>query len=85
MDGVKQYGFQILPLPPFSPDYVPTDYYLFPKLTIHLHGKWYSDDNEMDAEQVWSDSQKSDQYMNAICALVMRWIKCIDLQGNYVE
>ena len=35
--AATEYGFEILPHPPYSPDMAPSVVYLFPKLKSHLH------------------------------------------------
>ena len=37
MTAATEYGFEILPHPPYSPDMAPSVVYLFPKLKSHLH------------------------------------------------
>ena len=41
MTAATEYGFKILPHPPYSPDMAPSDFYLFPKLKSHLRGTQY--------------------------------------------
>ena len=38
MTAVTEYGFEILPHPPYLPDIALSDFYLFPKLKSHLRG-----------------------------------------------
>ena len=38
MTAATECGFEILPHPPYSPDMAPPDFYLFPKLKLHLYG-----------------------------------------------
>ena len=41
MTAETEYGFEILPHPPYSPDMAPSDFSLFPKLKSHLRGMQY--------------------------------------------
>jgi len=40
-----EYGYKLLPHPPYSPYLAPSDFYLFPLLKEHLHGRQYASDN----------------------------------------
>ena len=41
MTDATEYGFEILPNPPYSPDMDSSDFYLFPKLKYHSRGTQY--------------------------------------------
>ena len=41
MNAVTEWGFEILPHPPYSPYMAPSDFCLFPKLKSHIHGTHY--------------------------------------------
>jgi histone-lysine N-methyltransferase SETMAR len=41
---IDEYGFVKMEHPPYSPDFAPSDYYLFPKLKGHLRGLRFSSD-----------------------------------------
>jgi histone-lysine N-methyltransferase SETMAR len=54
-------GFQYLDHPPYSPDLVPLDYYLFPGLKKQLTGRHFSSDAEFTAAaEAWLDGQASE-------------------------
>jgi len=42
-----EYGYELLPHPPYSPDLAPSDFYLFPLLKEHLRGRQYASDNDI--------------------------------------
>jgi len=44
MSAAVDCGYILLPHPPNSPDLAPSDFYLFPMLKDHLHGKQFSTD-----------------------------------------
>ena len=44
---VKDIGFEQLSHPPYSPDLVPSNFYLFRHLKKHLHGTRFFDDDEL--------------------------------------
>ena len=47
MAKVHELGFKFLPHPPYSPDLVPSDLFLFPILKVWLGGKRFSPDEEV--------------------------------------
>jgi histone-lysine N-methyltransferase SETMAR len=72
--------------PPYSPDLVPPDFCLFPKLKLLLAGQRFSSNQEVIAavEGYFADLTKT-FYTDGIMALEHRWNKCISLKGDYVE
>ena len=82
----KRYGWEVLPHPPHSPDLAPSDYHLFGPLKRHLSGKRFSTDDDVVTEvQGWFKSLDAKFYEEGIRALVHRWEKCVNLDGDYVE
>lgn len=83
MAKLNELRYDLLPHPPYSPDLAPSDYYLFPNLKRWLQGKrFYSNEFETDA---YFESFDIDYYKKGIEMLEDRWMKCISLEGNYVE
>lgn len=85
-DLLKQFGWTVMPHPPYSPDLAPSDYHLFPNLKEHLGGQRFSTDDEVKEEVT--------RYLNGLAAnffdmgiqkLVQRLQKCLDRNGDYVE
>ena len=71
--------------PPYSPDLAPSDFYLFLKMTEHLAGKRFTDDEDLQHAVVdWLNSQAAVWYEEGISKLVSR-DKCLTGQGDYVE
>ena len=71
---------------PYSPDLAPSDYYLFPKLKRWLQGKRFTSNEEVIAEtEVYFEGLDVSYYRKGIEMLENRYIKCIALEGNYVE
>lgn len=82
---VMEFGWEILPHPPYSPDIAPSDYYLFKSLEHFLRGKEFKDKNEIQTSL--SDfflSKPKQLYQNGIESLVKRWHEVIENDGNYV-
>jgi histone-lysine N-methyltransferase SETMAR len=48
---LKQFGWTVMPHPPYSPDLAPSDYHLFPYLKEHLGGQRFSTDDEVKEER----------------------------------
>ena len=47
MAAVHDCGFELVDLPPYSPDLAPSDYFRFPNMKKHLAGKQYRTDYEV--------------------------------------
>jgi len=79
-------GYKLLPHPPYSPDLAPSDFYLFPLLKEHLRGGRYeSDDDVIQSVEDFLYEQDELFYQTGIQKLQKRWIKCIEVHGDYVE
>jgi len=79
-------GFQCLDQPPFSPDLVPSDYHLFPRLKKQLKGRQFSSDAEVvAAAETWLDGQSSEFFFSDLQKLELRAKKFTELRGEYVE
>ncbi|CAK9816407.1 Histone-lysine N-methyltransferase SETMAR [Anthophora quadrimaculata] len=50
VDLLQQFGWDIITHPPYSPDLVPNDYHLFPKLKENLTGMRFNNDDEVKDE-----------------------------------
>ena len=86
MDAVREYGYELLPHPPYSPDLAPSDFHLFPRLKKHLRGRRFDDDGELTAAvEGWLGDQDVDFYRSGINDWKTRWDKCVELEGDYVE
>jgi hypothetical protein len=72
--------------PPYSPDFAPPDFFLFPKLKLFFIGQRFSSNEEAIAaiEKYFGDLTKN-HYRDGIMALEHRWNKCISLKEDYVE
>ena len=83
---LAEHGIVQVQQPPHSPDLAPCDFFLFPKLKIHLKGKRFEDVEDIKRNttaQLFTISREEfrrcfDQWKN-------RWIKCVDSQGDYFE
>jgi histone-lysine N-methyltransferase SETMAR len=78
--------YELLEHPSYSPDLVPSDFFLFPKLKLFLAGQRFSSNQEAIAavEGYYADLTKN-HYRDRIMVQEHCWNKCINLKGDYVE
>jgi hypothetical protein len=86
MRKLRDLHYELLEYPPYSPDFAPSDFYLFPKLKLFLAGQCFSLNQEGIAalEGYFADLTKN-HYRDGIMVLEHRWNKCFSLKGDYVE
>ena len=61
--AIRECKFEQLKHPPYSPDLVPSDYYLFRNLKCHLRGTRFRDDGELKAAtEAWFGDQTDNFY-----------------------
>lgn len=79
-------GYELLPHPPYSPDQAPSDYYLFPNLKRWLCGKrFYSNEELEDETNAYFAGLSKEYYSKGINKLENHYIRCIELEGEYIE
>ena len=76
---VANCSFELLPHPSYSPDLALFDIFLFPKLKSYLRGCYFGNN---DVDEFWGDM---DANCNWTVTFEHRWIKCIDVKGDYIE
>ena len=70
--------------PPYSPDLLPIDYHFLKHFDNFLTGRIFA--NQVQAKTAFVDfSQASNFYDDGINRLVLRWIKCTDLNSAYFD
>lgn len=85
-DLIASFGWEQFDHPPYSPDLAPSDYHLFLYLKKHLGGQRHDDDDDVKtAVQQWLSNQAADFYEDGLQKLVLRYDKCLNIGGNYVE
>jgi hypothetical protein len=86
MEKLRDLHYELLQHPPHSPDLVPSDFCLFPKLKLFLAGQLFSLNQEAIAavEGYFADLTKN-HYRDGIMALEHHWNKCVSLKGDYVK
>jgi histone-lysine N-methyltransferase SETMAR len=86
MGKFRDLHYELLQHLPYSPDLVPSDFYLFPKLKLFLAGRHFSSNQEVIAavERYFADLTKN-HCRDEIKALEHHWNKCTSLKKDYVE
>ena len=78
--------YELIPHPAYSPDLVPSEFFLFPNLKKDIRGYFSRSDEEvvMAAEE-WVNGKDPDFFSSGLMALEHRWSKCITQEGNSTE
>ena len=85
-DYLNENKVRILPHPPYSPDLVPCDFFLFPKIKKELGGKSFNSiESLVRAVQAITDNITSDEYQNSFQEWQRQLKLCIDVNGEYFE
>jgi histone-lysine N-methyltransferase SETMAR len=72
--------------PPYSPDLSPCDYHMFGLLKGALGGQHFDSDEQVENfVRKWLQTRPASFYDAGIKKLPIRWQKCIEKGGNYVE
>ncbi|UYV66314.1 hypothetical protein LAZ67_4001298 [Cordylochernes scorpioides] len=83
---LENFKWKIFTHPTYSPDLAPSDFHLFPALKLHLEGKHFANDDEVQAEaNHWLRRQDTVWYNSGIKKLLQRYQKCLNRNGDYVE
>ena len=75
-----------IPHPAYSPDLVPSDFFIFLNLKKDIRGCHFQSDEEVvTALTEWVNGKDPDFFSSGLMALEHRWSKCITLEGHYIE
>lgn len=78
------FGWTVMPHPPYSPDLAPSDYRLFPKFKEHLSGQRFRSDDEVKEEvKRFLDGLAAEFYDIGKLKLEHRLQKCVEKYGDY--
>lgn len=78
--------FKLLPHPLYSSDLSMSDYHLFPHMKRQLHGRVFTDDDEMKpAVMEVLEGFSTDLFGEGLEALAKPSQKCVSVTGDYVE
>ena len=79
-------GIKTVPQPPYRPDLVPCDFWLFPKLKENLRGCGYETIDEMkEAVTKVIETLTQEDFHGAFQKLLEQYNKCIAAGGDYFE
>ncbi|KAG6794851.1 transposase [Apis mellifera caucasica] len=71
-----EFGWDVLPHPPYSPDLAPSDYFLFRSLQNSLNGKNFNNDDDIKLYLIHFFANKNQKfYERRIMMLPKRWQK----------
>ena len=83
---IEELQFERIPHSLYSPDLAPSDFHVFGPLKDALSGMQFRDDDEVQSVvHEWLCACPKDFFSRGIYALVKRWCKCIELEGEYVQ
>jgi transposase len=86
IDALETPKFEVLSHSPYSPDLAPSDFHFFPQLKRDLKGTHFTSDDEVkQAVTSWIKQRTPEFFIDGMHKLVLRWEKCIERQGDYVE
>jgi len=78
-------GYDLLPHPPYSPDFAQCDFFLFPNLKKSLAEQKFASNKEVvDATEAYFAGLEKTYFSDGLKKLEYRWVKCIELKGDYV-
>ncbi|GBM80452.1 hypothetical protein AVEN_57290-1 [Araneus ventricosus] len=69
--------------PPYSPDMVPSDFYLFSLLQLHLDGAIFNSNEVINEVHLFLDSPTPHFFAEGIEKLPERWQTIVDFKGDY--
>ena len=86
VQNLMEFSWDVLPYPPYNPDFTPSDFYLFRSLLNSLNGKKYKslEDAKIHMEGFFQSKDKT-FWRNWIMKLPERWAKVIENNGQYIS
>ena len=75
----------MMPQPPYSPDLVPCDFFLFPKLKRPMKGRRYAEIEIKVASKEELNKITKNDFLKCFEDWKKRWHKCIISDGDYFE
>ena len=86
MAKLNEFRYELLPHSAYSPDLAPSDYFLFPNLKKCSEERDSQEREQLIAEtEPYFEGLDKSYYSDGLKKLENRWIKCIELKGDYVE
>ncbi|GFS57044.1 mariner Mos1 transposase [Trichonephila clavipes] len=85
-ESIESLDWEVLDHAPYSPDLAPSDLHLFRNLKYSCGGKRFSENEEVKAAVNSSlSNQVADFFKNGLQNLILKYDKCINQLGSYVE
>ncbi|EYC32508.1 hypothetical protein Y032_0003g1620 [Ancylostoma ceylanicum] len=82
---IAELGWEVLPHAAYFPDLAPSAYHLFRALKLHLRGKKFDNQTQLENEiSSFFDSQLPQFWSSGIESLVKCWTYVLDHDGDYV-
>lgn len=82
---LKNFGWEVMQHPPYSPDIAPSDYHLFRSLQNHLNSQRFNSMDEIKKVlNGFFEEKPQSFYESGIIALPQRWQQIIEQKGNYI-
>ena len=85
IDALETLKFEVLSHPPYRADLAPSNFHLFPHLKRDLKGAHFTSDDEVKQAVMSWIKKRTEFFIDGMRKLVLRWEKCIEQQGDYVE
>ena len=86
IDALETLKFEVLSLPPYRPHLAPSGFHFFPHFNRNLKGTHFTSDDEVkQAVTSWIKQRTPEFFIEGMRKLVLRWEKCTERQGDYVE
>lgn len=84
--AIAEFGWELLPHPPYSPDVAPADYHVFRKLKRELSGRNFETfEDAKEAVVKFITTQTTQFWSDAINSLPARWQAVVDADGGYFD
>jgi len=77
-------GYELLPHPPYYPDLALCDLFLFPNFVSLAGQKFASNEEDVAATEAYFADLEKTYFSDGLKKLEHRWVKCIELKGDYV-
>jgi len=79
----KKNNMMVIPHPPYSPDLVPCDFFLFPRIKCQMKGKRFTDVSEVKKKTLEVlNNISTEEFQKCFQQWEKRWYKCKESNGE---